>query len=81
MRTPLAGIFTGATVVVALYALTGAFFWIPSAGLSAIIIAAVGDLVAPPRVVYNFWRVAPLECLIWWAAVVSSLGIPSQASR
>jgi len=50
--------------------LTGAFFWIPSAGLSAIIIAAVGDLVAPPRAVYNFWRVNPLECIIWWAAVL-----------
>ncbi|KAG8999682.1 hypothetical protein FRB94_005985 [Tulasnella sp. JGI-2019a] len=70
VRTPLAGIFTGATVVIALYALTGAFFWIPSAGLSAIIIAAVGDLVASPRVVYNFWRVSPLECIIWFAAVL-----------
>lgn len=26
VRTPLAGLFTGVTVVVALYALTGAFF-------------------------------------------------------
>jgi sodium-independent sulfate anion transporter 11 len=69
VRSPLAGLFTGATVIVALYALTGAFFWIPSAGLSAIIIAAVGDLVASPRAVYSFWRVNPLECIIWWAAV------------
>ncbi|KAG8872462.1 hypothetical protein FRB97_007623 [Tulasnella sp. 331] len=70
VRSPLAGLFTGATVIIALYALTSAFFWIPSAGLSAIIIAAVGDLVASPRVVYNFWRVNPLECIIWWAAVL-----------
>ncbi|KAG8898388.1 hypothetical protein FRB99_007458, partial [Tulasnella sp. 403] len=70
VRTPLAGVVTGATVVLALYALTGAFFWIPNAGLSAIIIAAVSDLVAPPRVVYNFWRISPLECIIWWAAVL-----------
>ncbi|KAG8886508.1 hypothetical protein FRB97_003019 [Tulasnella sp. 331] len=70
VRTPLAGLFTGVTVIVALYALTDAFFWIPTAGLSAIIIAAVSDLVASPRVIYNFWRVSPLECIIWWAAVL-----------
>lgn len=70
VRTPIAGVFTGALVVLALYALTDAFFWIPTAGLSAIIIAAVGDLIASPRVVYNFWKVNPLECLIWWAAVL-----------
>lgn len=70
VRTPIAGIFTGIVVIVALYGLTPAFFWIPSAGLSAIIIHAVADLVAKPSQVYAFWRISPLEFIIWWAAVL-----------
>lgn len=35
VRTPLDGIITGVVVILALYALTGAFYWIPSAGLAA----------------------------------------------
>ena len=48
VRTPAAGILTAIVVIVALYGLTSAFFWIPTAGLSAIIIHAVADLVASP---------------------------------
>ncbi|EKM55730.1 uncharacterized protein PHACADRAFT_256566 [Phanerochaete carnosa HHB-10118-sp] len=70
VRTPAAGILTAIVVIVALYGLTSAFFWIPSAGLSAIIIHAVADLVTKPRQVYSFWRVSPLEFAIWAADVL-----------
>ncbi|KAF8061495.1 sulfate permease [Lyophyllum atratum] len=70
VRTPAAGIITSIVVIVALYGLTPAFFWIPTAGLSAVIIHAVADLVASPSQVYSFWRVSPLEFLIWVAAVL-----------
>jgi sodium-independent sulfate anion transporter 11 len=70
VRTPLAGVFTAIIVLVALYGLTPAFYWIPSAGLSAVIIHAVADLVAKPPQVYSFWRVSPLEFFIWLAAVL-----------
>ncbi|EJD05905.1 high affinity sulfate permease [Fomitiporia mediterranea MF3/22] len=70
VRTPLAGIFTGIVVIVALYGLTPAFFWIPNAGLSAIIIHAVADLVAKPSQVYGFWRISPIEFVIWVATVL-----------
>jgi sodium-independent sulfate anion transporter 11 len=70
VRTPLAGILTALVVIVALYGLTPAFYWIPTAGLSAIIIHAVGDLIASPSQVYSFWRIAPFEFFIWWAAVI-----------
>lgn len=70
VRTPLAGWFTGIVVIVALYGLTPAFFWIPTAGLSAIIIHAVADLVAKPDQVYAFWRISPLEFIIWFATVI-----------
>jgi len=66
----LAGIVTAVVVIVALYGLTPAFFWIPTAGLSAVIIHAVADLVASPSQVYSFWRVSPLEFFIWLAAVL-----------
>jgi len=70
VRTPLAGIFTAIVVIVALYGLTPAFTWIPTAGISAVIIHAVLDLVAKPPQVYSFWRVSPLEFFIWLAAVL-----------
>lgn len=73
MRTPLAGTITALVVIVALYGLTPAFKWIPSAGLSALIIHAVGDLVATPAQVYRFWSVSPLEFFIWLAAVLTSI--------
>lgn len=69
VRTPAAGIITGIVVLLALYALTGAFFWIPMSGLAAVIIHAVTDLLSPPRQVYIFWRVQPLEAVIFLAAV------------
>jgi sodium-independent sulfate anion transporter 11 len=73
VRTPLAGVITGIVVLVALYGLTDAFYWIPNAGLSAVIIHAVADLVASPSHVYSFWRVSPLEFFIWLAAVLVTI--------
>jgi sodium-independent sulfate anion transporter 11 len=70
VRTPLAGIFTAIIVLLALYALTSVFFYIPSAGLAAIIIHAVGDLITPPNVIYQFWETSPLEVVIFFAGVL-----------
>ncbi|GHJ83974.1 hypothetical protein NliqN6_0376 [Naganishia liquefaciens] len=73
VRTPAAGIPTGIVVIIALYALTSAFYYIPNAAISALIIHAVADLVASPAQSYGFWRVAPLEYIIWLAAVLVSI--------
>ncbi|KAG9318408.1 sulfate transporter family-domain-containing protein [Chiua virens] len=70
VRTPASGIAAAIVVIVALYGLTPAFYWIPTAGLCAVIIHAVADLVAPPAQVYTYWRVSPLEFFIWLAAVL-----------
>lgn len=56
VRTPAAGILTAIVVIVALYGLTSAFYWIPTAGLSAVIIHAVADLVASPQQVCSMHR-------------------------
>ncbi|KAF8136281.1 sulfate permease, partial [Boletus edulis] len=69
VRTPAGGVAASVVVIVALYGLTPAFYWIPIASLSAVIIHAVIDLVASPAQVYSYWRVAPLEFFIWLAAV------------
>ncbi len=74
VRTPLAGWITGVVVIIALYALTGVFYYIPNAALAAVIIhAVVPDLVAPPAVLYRFWLVNPLELIIWAAAVIVTI--------
>lgn len=69
VRTPLAGVITAVVVLLAIYALTRVFYYIPNAALSAVIIHAVGDLITPPDTVMQFWRVSPLEVLIFFAGV------------
>lgn len=73
VRTPLAGWVTAIVVIVALYGVYGAFFWIPNAVLSAVIIHAVGDLIAPPSLSYRFWLVSPFEFFIFLAGVFVSV--------
>jgi solute carrier family 26 (sodium-independent sulfate anion transporter), member 11 len=73
VRTPASGIVAAVVVVVALYGLTPAFFWIPTAALSAVIIHAVAGLVASPTQVYTYWRISPLEFFIWLAAVLVTI--------
>ena len=69
VRTPFAGVITAVVVLLAIYALTAVFFYIPSSSLAAVIIHAVGDLITPPNTVYQFWRVSPLEVVIFFAGV------------
>jgi sodium-independent sulfate anion transporter 11 len=70
VRTPLAGVITSIIVLIAIYALTAVFFYIPSAALSAVIIHAVFDLITPLNTVYRFWRVSPIEVIIHVAGVI-----------
>lgn len=61
VRTPLAGIYTGAVVLIALYALTSTFYYIPKATLSAVIIHAVSDLMANYKTSWSFWQISPVD--------------------
>lgn len=69
VRTPLAGVYTAIVVLLAIYALPVVFFYIPNAALSAVIIHAVGDLITPPNTVYQFWKISPLEALVFLVGV------------
>ncbi|CAF0758921.1 unnamed protein product [Didymodactylos carnosus] len=70
VRTPLAGVFSSLVVLLALYALTPAFYYIPDAILAAVIIHSVGDLASGPRVWKHLLDVHPLELFIFVAAVI-----------
>ncbi|ODV78376.1 high affinity sulfate permease [Suhomyces tanzawaensis NRRL Y-17324] len=70
VRTPFAGIFTGCVVLLALYALTATFYYIPKATLCAVIIHAVSDLIADYKVTLNFWNISPLDAGIFIIAVI-----------
>ncbi|OJD18916.1 hypothetical protein AJ78_01102 [Emergomyces pasteurianus Ep9510] len=69
VRTPFAGVITAVVVLLAIYALPAVFFYIPNSSLSAVIIHAVGDLITPPNTIYQFWKVSPLEVVIFFAGV------------
>lgn len=73
VRTPLAGIFTGGVVLLALYALTSAFYYIPKATLSAVIIHAVSDLMAHYKTTWNFWKISPIDAGIFIIAVIITI--------
>ncbi|KAL8734210.1 MAG: hypothetical protein Q9166_001696 [cf. Caloplaca sp. 2 TL-2023] len=73
VRTPFAGVVTALLVLLAIYALPAVFFYIPNSALSAVIIHAVGDLITPPNIVYQFWRINPLEVIIFFLGVIVTI--------
>ncbi|KAL8846157.1 MAG: hypothetical protein Q9221_008737 [Calogaya cf. arnoldii] len=73
VRTPFAGVITALVVLLAIYALPAVFFYIPNSVLSAVIIHAVGDLITPPNTVYQFWRINPLEVIIFFLGVIVTI--------
>ncbi|TIA88445.1 hypothetical protein E3P99_02608 [Wallemia hederae] len=70
VRTPFAGVITGVIILLAIYALTAVFFYISKAVLAAVIIHAVGDLVLPISQLYGFWKVSPLDAIIFVGGVI-----------
>ncbi|KAI3404625.2 SUL2 [Candida oxycetoniae] len=79
VRTPLAGIFTGCVVLLALYALTSSFYYIPKAVLSAVIIHAVSDLMANYKVTWSFWKISPIDCGIFLIGVILTVFVTIEA--
>ncbi|KAI9472398.1 MAG: sulfate transporter family-domain-containing protein [Benjaminiella poitrasii] len=74
-RTPLAGVFSGCVVVLALYVLTPAFYYIPDAVLAAVIIHAVSDLASSFKYLKKLWSTSISELLVWTSAVIVTLFI------
>ena len=69
VKTPLASIFAGFCVLLAIYCFTDAFFYIPKATLCAIIIHAVSDLMASYKATWKLYLIQPLDCGIFLVGV------------
>ncbi|KAF1938409.1 sulfate permease [Clathrospora elynae] len=70
VRTPLAGLFSAMVLVLALYALTAVFYFIPKAALAGLIIHSVIGLIISPRQLYRYYNLSPFELFIWVCGVV-----------
>jgi sodium-independent sulfate anion transporter 11 len=70
VRTPLAGLFSAMVLVLALYALTGMFFYIPNAALAGLIIHCTFNLITPPKSLIKYWQFSPFELFIWVCGVL-----------
>lgn len=79
VRTPLAGIFSGIVVILALYALTPAFYYIPDAVLAAVVIHAVSDLVSGGQYLKDLWSSNFLEFFVWLSAVIVTFFVDVEA--
>ncbi|PHH91769.1 hypothetical protein CDD83_10337 [Cordyceps sp. RAO-2017] len=72
-RSPLGGLFSAGVVALALYHLTGAFFFIPKAALSGLIVHAVSNLITPPAKLVKYWQLSPVEFVIWLTSVLFAI--------
>ncbi|SPN99244.1 related to sulfate permease II [Cephalotrichum gorgonifer] len=70
VRTPLAGLFSAVLLILALYALTSVFYFIPLPALAGLIIHAVSSFITSPQSLYKYWQLSPLELVIWFVGVM-----------
>lgn len=69
VRTPIAGVFSSIVVVLALYVLTPAFYYIPDSILAAVVIHAVSDLVASPKYIRQIYKINIWELMVFVVSV------------
>ncbi|KAG9302068.1 hypothetical protein G9A89_021112 [Geosiphon pyriformis] len=72
VHTPIAGVFTGTLVVLALFWLTPGFFFIPDAAIAAVLIHAVFDVVCKPSYVYTLYKIEFTDFIVFITAVIFS---------
>ncbi|KAK1714233.1 sulfate permease [Colletotrichum lupini] len=73
VRTPMAGVFNGAILLLALYALTSVLYYIPMASLAALIIHAVINLITSPDHIFKSWLMSPPDVFIYFIGVFVSI--------
>ncbi|KAI9303755.1 sulfate transporter family-domain-containing protein [Cunninghamella echinulata] len=69
VRTPIAGVFSSIVVILALYALTPAFYYLPDSILGAVVVHAVSDLVASPSYIKQLYKISIWELLVFVVSV------------
>ncbi|KAI9329229.1 sulfate transporter family-domain-containing protein [Zopfochytrium polystomum] len=70
VRSPLAAFFTAIIILIALYTLTDAFYYIPNASLAAIISAAVTDLFVRPHTLQQLFKTNFIDFVSFWIACI-----------
>ncbi|CBX94134.1 hypothetical protein IAQ61_004005 [Plenodomus lingam] len=81
VKSPAYGIIAGSVVILSIFKLSPALYWIPKATLAAIIVTAVWHIVIPPKVFYGYWRTSLVDfttaMLAFWLTlfVSSEVGI------
>lgn len=80
VRTPLAGLFSAMLLILALYALTSVFYYIPLPALAGLIIHAVWNFITPPATLYKYWQLSPFELLIWFVGVMVATFVSLEVS-
>ncbi|KAI9290643.1 sulfate permease, partial [Neoconidiobolus thromboides FSU 785] len=72
VHTPLASLFTGVVVLMALSFLTPAFYYIPNATLAAIIVVSASSLISSYKTVFHLWKIQPTDCLVFLLAALAT---------
>jgi sodium-independent sulfate anion transporter 11 len=61
VKSPASGLVAGAFVVLAIFKLSPALYWIPKATLAAIIVVAVLSIISSPAVFYKYWKTSLVD--------------------
>ncbi|KAF1839318.1 sulfate permease [Decorospora gaudefroyi] len=80
VRTPLSGVFSALVLVLALYALTAVFYFIPNAALAGLIIHSTIDLIKGPKDLYKYYQLSPFELVIWICGVIIAIFVDLETS-
>ncbi|EUC33778.1 hypothetical protein COCCADRAFT_36435 [Bipolaris zeicola 26-R-13] len=77
VKSPAYGLVAGGVVILSIFKLSPALYWIPKATLAAIIVTAVWHIVVPVRVFYGYWRTSLVDFItsmlaFWLTLFVSS---------
>lgn len=78
VRSPLSGFITTAAVLISIYEISGALYWIPKATLAAIVITAIWPLIGTWRTYYNYWRTSFTDFVAAMAAFWITLFLTSE---
>ncbi|KAJ9052482.1 Sulfate permease 2 [Entomophthora muscae] len=68
--TPIAGVWTGVVVLLALWFLTEAFYYIPSATLAAVIMSSASTLVTSPKSIVELAKVHPGDATVFLVGAI-----------
>ncbi|KAL5116517.1 hypothetical protein ACEQ8H_005638 [Pleosporales sp. CAS-2024a] len=76
VRSPTYGLVAGGVVILSIYKLSPALYWIPKATLAAIIVTAVWHIVVPLNVFYSYWKTSLVDfiasMLAFWLTLFAS---------